>query len=239
MRPAVRLLASVKAQFLESGAPTGLTGLLTHPTPRGTLSYLYNSTLDRLKHIPDSSVYRQSTEALIKHRLSIIDSIRPEGYDAWHERAQKQVKEQTGATGSDVNVTLAGNAYYAARHEPKGGDVAEESEDSGINEAPLEGTRTEEERARHWERLQKELQHRSSGQMEVEPEPPLSREQIEELENKIGAGLIEEVIQVAAGEHMLVNRMVEARVWEELEEKPQPGQWDYHERNTHTSTQGR
>jgi NADH dehydrogenase (ubiquinone) 1 alpha subcomplex subunit 5 len=35
---------------------------------------------------------------------------------------------------------------------------------------------------------------------------------INELENRIGAGLIEEVIQVAEGEHRLVNTMVEAKV---------------------------
>lgn len=35
---------------------------------------------------------------------------------------------------------------------------------------------------------------------------------IEELENKIGAGLIEEVIQVAEGEMALVDTMVEAKV---------------------------
>ena len=40
----------------------------------------------------------------------------------------------------------------------------------------------------------------------------LIEHRIEEIEAKIGAGLIEEVIQVAAGEHMLVNRMIEARM---------------------------
>jgi len=35
---------------------------------------------------------------------------------------------------------------------------------------------------------------------------------ISELENRIGAGLIEEVIQVAEGEHKLVDAMVEAKV---------------------------
>lgn len=35
---------------------------------------------------------------------------------------------------------------------------------------------------------------------------------IEELENKIGAGLIEEVIEVAEGELALVDTMVESKV---------------------------
>jgi len=35
---------------------------------------------------------------------------------------------------------------------------------------------------------------------------------ISELESRIGAGLIEEVIQVAEGEHKLVDVMIEAKV---------------------------
>jgi NADH dehydrogenase (ubiquinone) 1 alpha subcomplex subunit 5 len=35
---------------------------------------------------------------------------------------------------------------------------------------------------------------------------------IEEIENKIGAGLIEEVLQVAEGELILVSEMAESRV---------------------------
>jgi hypothetical protein len=35
---------------------------------------------------------------------------------------------------------------------------------------------------------------------------------IDDIENKIGAGLIEEVLQVAEGELILVNEMAESRV---------------------------
>ena len=179
MRPAVRLLASVKPHFLESGAPTGLTGLFTHPTPRGALSYLYNSTLDRLKHIPESSVYRQSTEALIKHRLSIVDSIKPEGFEAWHERVKKQLEEQRGTAGANVDagtLSYGGNQYFVAQQQSQDG-LAEESEQDEIQEAPLEGTRSEEERSKHQEKIEREVARRASGQVEVEPEPALSKEQ--------------------------------------------------------------
>ncbi|KAI5307516.1 NADH-ubiquinone oxidoreductase 29.9 kDa subunit, mitochondrial [Ascosphaera atra] len=53
---------------------------------------------------------------------------------------------------------------------------------------------------------------------------------IQELESQIGGGLIEEVLQVAEGELLLVQKMKEARIWEELEEEPQEGQWTYFER---------
>jgi NADH dehydrogenase (ubiquinone) 1 alpha subcomplex subunit 5 len=98
MRAAARLFASVKeGKFLESGAPTGLTGLLTHPSPRSTLVYLYCSTLDKLKEIPESSVYRQATQALTQHRLQIIEAAKPAGYRAWQERIQYLVDENPRA----------------------------------------------------------------------------------------------------------------------------------------------
>lgn len=40
----------------------------------------------------------------------------------------------------------------------------------------------------------------------------MSKHRIEELENKIGAGLIEEVIQVAEGELKLVDTMIQGKV---------------------------
>jgi len=91
MRPALRLLANVKPRYLEPFAPTGLTGLNTHPSPRPTLIYLYTSTLQKLQAFPESSVYRQSAEALTRHRLQIVESQKPEGFDAWLERVKKTV----------------------------------------------------------------------------------------------------------------------------------------------------
>jgi len=69
-----------------------------------------------------------------------------------------------------------------------------------------------------------------------EPEPPLNADQISEIETQIGAGLIEEVIEVAKGELMLVDEMAKSKVWEELEEKPVEGQWTYFSRDTGTPT---
>lgn len=94
MKAAFRLLASVKpGQLLEAGQPTGLTGLLTHPSPRSTLLYHYHSTLDKLKQIPESSVYRQSTEALTKHRMAIIEQSKPAGWDAWLDRIKLRLSD--------------------------------------------------------------------------------------------------------------------------------------------------
>ena len=98
MRSTFRRLATVKpSRYLEAGNPTGLTGLLNHPAPRSTLLYLYGSTLDKLKAFPEHSIYRQSTEALTRHRMKIIESIKPEGYEEWQKRAKELVEKNPDA----------------------------------------------------------------------------------------------------------------------------------------------
>ncbi|GAM84873.1 hypothetical protein ANO11243_028750 [Dothideomycetidae sp. 11243] len=196
----LRAVAQSSARFLEPGAPTGITGLLTHASPRAALVGIYTSTLQKLAQMPESSVYRQSTEALTRHRLSIVESIEPEGFAAWRSRQQESI---------------------TARLREHEANVAAAEKQPGVDRAVADAH---------------ELHRFGQGIENLEAEPPLSAEQIGEIENKIGAGLIEEVIQVAEGEHLTVDTMVENKVWEELEEKPVDGQWTYHERDTHVPT---
>lgn len=51
---------------------TGLTGLAVHPDPLPELTKTYESTLDLLSTIPESSVYRQGVEALTKSKLKVV-----------------------------------------------------------------------------------------------------------------------------------------------------------------------
>ena len=98
MRASLQLLAHVKpGTFLEANAPTGLTGLFTHPSPRPALILTYRKTLEQLKQIPTTSVYRQSAEALTKHRLSIVESTKPAGHAEWLSRIQKTYDSNPGA----------------------------------------------------------------------------------------------------------------------------------------------
>jgi NADH dehydrogenase (ubiquinone) 1 alpha subcomplex subunit 5 len=112
MRAASRLFAAVKpGQYLEAGAPTGLTGLHTHPSPRSTLLYHYTSTLTKLKQVPESSVYRQSVEGLTRHRLRIIEESKPKGWDQWQQTIGAQIADDpehfhTIANESGVAVML-------------------------------------------------------------------------------------------------------------------------------------
>ena len=91
MRATLRLLANVKpGRFLEANNPTGLTGLFTHPSPRSSLIALYNETLHRLDTLPEHSVYRQSVEAITSHRLKIVESMKPEGFEEWFKVAREK-----------------------------------------------------------------------------------------------------------------------------------------------------
>lgn len=157
MRRTLRQLAAVKpTRYHEPGTPTGLTGLYTASTPRSTLLYLYSSTLDKLKTIPEHSVYRQSVEALTKHRMQAVESVKPAGYDAWAAKAQKLIQEHP----EEFNVVSAdridgANAWrlekdgkvYLVRQQPPEVDQRDQEWDGELNEGPeLEGIRTQEER---------------------------------------------------------------------------------------------
>ncbi|KAL8408973.1 hypothetical protein RB594_007428 [Gaeumannomyces avenae] len=242
MRRTIQRLASVKpVRYLEPGTPTGLTGLRTHASPRATLLYLYSTTLEQLKAVPEHSVYRQSVEALTKHRMAIVEAAVPPGHAEWLARAQKIIAEDPArfeasaakgrVDGGSVTRVERGGASFLVRHMPRVRDVRDQEWDGEINEGPeLEGSRTEEERAEQAVIFTRKPHDSPSAQAAWEPEPQLTADQIEEVENKIGAGLIEEVVQVAEGELKLVTTMTQAKVWESLDEQPAEGQWVYFER---------
>jgi len=237
MRRTFRLLASVKpARYLEAGTPTGLAGLFTHPSPRSALIYLYSRTLDLVSQFPETSLYRQSTEALTKHRLNIVSAVEPEGYKEWSEKAKRVISENPGAfereervQGKDVSLEgkmtreVADGKVFVKRRTVQEYDEREVEWDGekalkgGVEVGTTVGFED------------------GTKKVELPEEPLLSVAQIEEIENKIGAGLIEEVIQVAEGELKLVDVLFRSKVWEDLEEKPVEGQWTYFMRGTATA----
>ncbi|KAJ3576653.1 hypothetical protein NP233_g294 [Leucocoprinus birnbaumii] len=112
---------------------TGITGLAVHPNPLPELTKTYESTLSILSTIPQTSVYRQGTEALTRHKLNIVQAAK--------------------------------------------GDI----------------------RA---------------------------------VETKLNEGQIEESLEIANDELELAQKMVEWKAWEDLEEAPEPGQWEYFGKST-------
>ncbi|KAF2835253.1 NADH-ubiquinone oxidoreductase 29.9 kd subunit precursor [Patellaria atrata CBS 101060] len=241
MRAASRLLAAVKSgQYLQPGAPTGLTGLYTHPSPRTALLYHYNSTLEKLKRFPEHSVYRQATEALTKQRLAIVEAYKPPGWDHWHESMLAKIEDNPKLYGSvGIKKLVAGDKVFV--NNVILGDIDERVQewDGEKWEPQLEGLRSMKERENQAQALGQGLHPKDYNKdaLKIEPEPQLTADQISEIESKIGAGLIEEVIDVAIGESKLAGEMAKAEIWGELIEKPEEGQWKYFERATHTVTQ--
>jgi NADH dehydrogenase (ubiquinone) 1 alpha subcomplex subunit 5 len=178
MRAAVRLFASVKpGQFLEAGAPTGLTGLFTHPSPRSTLLYHYTSTLDKLKQIPESSIYRQSTEALTKHRLQVIEQSKPAGWDQWAEKIKTQIADDPGL--ASVLKHSTGETIVL----PPQQDVDERSRqaewDGEVMKSFPEGIRSAKERLPHVQAMKGDVNYspeRIFSKVKFDPEPQYTAE---------------------------------------------------------------
>ncbi|KJK83414.1 hypothetical protein H634G_01543 [Metarhizium anisopliae BRIP 53293] len=236
MRPTIRVLA----RYLEPGTPTGLAGLWTHSTPRSTLLYLYGTTLNKLQSIPETSLYRQSVEAVTKHRMGLVENIVPPGYNEWAAKAKElisknpeQFRVASGRVdGSEARTVKLGDRVFIIGAKHEAGDIRYEEWDGEADEGgELEGIRTPAERQDQviWAE-RKPLQDHEK--IEWEDEPQLTAEQVQELEHKIAAGLIEEVIQVAEGELLIIDTMEKARIWEDLEERPVDGQWEYFDRKT-------
>ena len=217
MRSTTRLLASVQrsSKFLEPYAPTGLTGLLTHPSPRGTLLYLYSSTLEKLKEFPEHSVYRQSAEALTKHRMAILESIKPAGLEEWQKRVQPVVEKHPEAfrkvpvstNPSEFNIVWK---VHHARVQPPN---AKEEDPFKTTPPQQEGPRSAAERRFQGHQLAQDDFAKAAALPDVEDEPALTAAQIGEIETKIGAGLIEEIIQVAEGEKVLAEELYKSQVY--------------------------
>jgi len=53
---------------------TGLTGIKVHPNPLPALRDTYSSNLQLIRTFPDTSVYRQSLEALLSHKLKNLQN---------------------------------------------------------------------------------------------------------------------------------------------------------------------
>ena len=176
MRPSTRLLAQA-SRFLTPGAPTGLTGVLTHAAPRSTLLYLYNSTLDKLKQFPEHSVYRQSVEALTKHRLSIVESVKPEGLEEWQTRVKSVVEAHPNAFRSIASSNSKNEVNIVYKESAIKGMETEDYEDEPIQKQEPEGPRLLSQKAHQEQSFMADPQADNEMIPRIEPEPPLSAEQ--------------------------------------------------------------
>lgn len=187
MRRTLRQFAAVKpARYLEPNTPTGLTGLNTHPSPRAALLYLYSSTLDKLQQFPSTSLYRQSTEALTNHRLKIVQSVVPAGYEEWAAKAKETMAAHPEVfstpeggvhfdEGRHVKLKAGGKVFVQTKID-KEVDWSKEEWDGEEGTAELEGVRTTEER-KGQSVLGKERPGEDEKQVVWEVEPALNVDQ--------------------------------------------------------------
>lgn len=173
MRAAARLFAAIgQGKYLEPGAPTGLTGLLTHPSPRSTLLYTYTATLDKLQQIPESSVYRQATEALTKHRLKIIEEAVPAGWAQWQETVQDKVHEDP--TAFKAVETSQGTVVAPPRYRNLDPRRVKAEWDGEEHVSYPPGMRTQEQRRSHVKAFKGDpdyMPERTISPIELPPEP--------------------------------------------------------------------
>jgi NADH dehydrogenase (ubiquinone) 1 alpha subcomplex subunit 5 len=186
MRRTLRLFAGVKpVRYLEAGNPTGLAGLATHPTPRSTLLYLYASTLEKLKTVPEHSLYRQSVEALTKQRMALVESMVPPGYEEWAVTARERIAKHpeqfqiAGRGPNEPNATpvVRNGAQFLISRLPRTMDPRFEEWDSEADEGPtLEGSRSEEERKDQGLNAER-TPILESEKVQWDPEPQLTADQ--------------------------------------------------------------
>jgi NADH dehydrogenase (ubiquinone) 1 alpha subcomplex subunit 5 len=176
MRTSSRLLAQA-SRFLTPGAPTGLTGVLTHAAPRPTLLYLYNSTLDKLKQFPEHSIYRQSVEALTKNRLAIVESVKPEGLAEWQTRVRSVVEAHPNAFRQVTAVSNKSDVNFIYKQIDLQEFDPDEFEDDPTQRQEPEGPRNASDKSRQAESLQADPQAENKLVPRIEPEPPLTAEQ--------------------------------------------------------------
>jgi len=180
--------------------------------------------------------------------MNIVAEVVPEGWKEWNEKAQRTIAEHPEVFNTPPNtlphdgekfkkVTHNGQSFVITKPEVGLDDIEDEWDGEDDNGWDLEGVRSAEERKDQGKHDPNRARRGGESKVvELEKEPMLTVEQVEEIEGKIGAGLIEEVIQVAEGELGLVDTMVKSKAWEDLEEKPVEGQWTYFARDTATGT---
>ena len=72
---------------------TGIHGLAVHPDPLPALIKTYESTLSTLSSIPQTSVYRQSVEALVRSKLNIVKNASGDVSAAEQQLNEGQIEE--------------------------------------------------------------------------------------------------------------------------------------------------
>ncbi|RDA85593.1 hypothetical protein CP532_0896 [Ophiocordyceps camponoti-leonardi (nom. inval.)] len=108
-----------------------------------------------LQEIPETSLYRQSVEAITNHRIGIVEQMRPHGHQEWAARAREIVRKHPEqfrvasgrVDGSEAQSISIGNRMFVVGSKHDRGDIRLEEWNGEENEGgELEGIRTPAER---------------------------------------------------------------------------------------------
>lgn len=83
---------------------TGVTGLAVHPNPLPELIKTYESTISILSSIPQTSVYRQGTEALTRHKLNIVQAVNGDIVEAEKKLNEGQIEESLDIASDELQL---------------------------------------------------------------------------------------------------------------------------------------
>ncbi|CAE6446408.1 unnamed protein product [Rhizoctonia solani] len=72
---------------------TGIYGVAVHPDPLPALRKTYESTLSILSQMPSHAVYRQGAEALVKHRLDLVEKAKGDATLVENALGEGQIEE--------------------------------------------------------------------------------------------------------------------------------------------------
>ena len=83
---------------------TGIHGLPVHPDPLPVLIKTYESTLSTISSIPQTSVYRQSVEALVRSKLNIVKNASGDVTAAEQQLNEGQIEEALDIAADELSL---------------------------------------------------------------------------------------------------------------------------------------
>jgi NADH dehydrogenase (ubiquinone) 1 alpha subcomplex subunit 5 len=84
---------------------TGIHGLAVHPDPLPALIKTYETTLSAISSIPQTSVYRQSVEALVRNKLNIVKNAGADIAAAERRLNEGQIEEALDIAAAELSLT--------------------------------------------------------------------------------------------------------------------------------------
>jgi NADH dehydrogenase (ubiquinone) 1 alpha subcomplex subunit 5 len=83
---------------------TGIYGLKVHSDPLPELIKTYESTLTALSAVPQTSIYRQSAEALTRNKLNIVKGVNGDISQAEKQLDEGQIEESLAIAVDELSL---------------------------------------------------------------------------------------------------------------------------------------